>query len=59
MNYYFGILLCIAFIIGKIIYEKLLNKQNKIDVNIILKVCLYLSRMFYYSSAHIFQMMNL
>lgn len=32
MNYYFGILLCIAFIIGKIIYEKLLNKQNKIDV---------------------------
>lgn len=32
MNYYFGILLCIAFIIGKIVYEKLLNKQNKIDV---------------------------
>ena len=37
MNYYFGILLCIAFIIGKIIYERLLNKQNKIDVKHYLK----------------------
>ena len=37
MNYYFGILLCITFIVSKIIYEKIYNKQNKIDVKHYLK----------------------
>lgn len=37
MNYYFGILLCIASIIVKIVYEKIFNKQNKIDVKYYLK----------------------
>lgn len=45
MNYYFGILLCITFIIIKIIYEKLYNKQNKVDVKHYLKegVLLFIS----------------
>ena len=37
MKYYFGILLCIMFMIIKIIYEKLFNKKSKIEIKYHLK----------------------
>lgn len=32
MNYYFGILLCVIFMIIKILYERFYYKKNKIEI---------------------------
>tara|TARA_B100000963_G_C22635973_1_gene677633 strand:+ start:2049 stop:2324 length:276 start_codon:yes stop_codon:yes gene_type:complete len=42
MNYYFGVLLCVTFIIIKIIYEKIYNKKNKVELKYYIRESLLL-----------------
>ena len=42
MNYYFGILLCIVFMIIKILYERIYNKKNTIELKTHLRESLLL-----------------